>query len=72
LHTSDPEGVPLVQVRDVAEAPVLRLRARATEQGITVAAHIRVEHEILERITRERPSFATPRQESVAIIRSSS
>lgn len=35
--------MPLVQVRDVSEATVSALRARAAEKGLTLAAYLRAE-----------------------------
>jgi predicted DNA-binding protein len=71
--------MPLVQVRDVPEETVQRLKARAKEKGLTMAAYIRAEleklaerptnEEIFERIKRERPKKPMTSQESVAIIR---
>ena len=71
--------MPLVQVRDVPEETVARLKARAKEKGLTMAAYIRAEldklaerptnEEIFERITRERPKTPMTSEETVAIIR---
>jgi predicted DNA-binding protein len=46
--------MPLVQVRDVPEETVARLKARAKEKGLTMAAYIRDE---LEKLA-ERPTNA--------------
>jgi antitoxin FitA len=46
--------MPLVQVRDVPEATVNALKARAAERGLTLAAYLRAE---LERLAI-RPSNA--------------
>jgi hypothetical protein len=46
--------MPLVQVRDVPEATVNALKARAAERGLTLAAYLRAE---LERLAA-RPSNA--------------
>jgi len=71
--------MPLVQVRDVPEETVARLKARAKEKGLTMAAYIRTEleklaerptnEEIFERIKRERPKIPTTVDETVALIR---
>ncbi|MGH3099024.1 MAG: FitA-like ribbon-helix-helix domain-containing protein [Streptosporangiales bacterium] len=47
--------MPLVQVRDVPEATVRRLKARAAERGLPLAGYLRAE---LDRLA-EQPSNAT-------------
>jgi len=69
----------LVQVRDVPDETVARLKAQAKQRGLTMAAYIRNEleklaerptnEEIFERIKRERPTIPTTSEETVAIIR---
>lgn len=46
--------MPLVQVRDVPEETVAKLKARAAERGLTLAAYVRAE---LERLA-SRPTNA--------------
>ena len=69
----------LVQVRDVPDETVERLKAQAKARGLTMAAYIRAEleklarrtpnAEVIDRILRERPSTTTTVDETVAIIR---
>ena len=73
--------MPLVQVRNVPEETVARLKARAKEKGITMAAYIRDElerlaerptnAEIFERIKRERPTDGPTSAEIVAALQQS-
>jgi hypothetical protein len=71
--------MPLVQVRDVPEETVAKLKARAAAQGLTLAAFIRAElerianrptnAEIVARIERNRPSTGPSQQEIVDELR---
>jgi plasmid stability protein len=71
--------MPLIQVRDVPEATVEALKARAAEQGLTMAAFLRAEldkiaarptnREIVERIARRDRTGGPTTDETVAEIR---
>src|SRR2546430_225778 len=49
-HFAYNRDMPLVQIRDVPDATVNALRARAAEQGLTLAAYLRVQ---LDRLARQ-------------------
>ena len=71
--------MPLIQVRDVPEMTVEALKARAAEQGLTMAAFLRAEldkivarptnAEIIERIARRDRTGGPTTAETVAEIR---
>jgi len=73
--------MPLVQVRDVPEETVARLKAQAKAKGLTMAAFIREEletiakrrtnREVVEEIQRDlrQNDINVPREEIVAMIR---
>jgi len=73
--------MPLVQVRDVPEETVARLKAQAKAKGLTMAAFIREEletiakrrtnREVIEEIQRDlrENDINVPREEIVAMIR---
>ncbi len=71
--------MPLVQVRDVPEATVRRLRAQAAERGLTLAAYLRGEldrlatqptnAEVVERLARRDRRGGPTLAETVAEIR---
>jgi len=82
MHCCYLETMALVQVRDVPDETVARLKAQAKAKGITMAAYIREEleklanrrtnKEVLEEIQRdlrEQPPLDVTMDEIVAIIR---
>jgi antitoxin FitA len=80
MHTNVyAELMPLVQIRDVPEATVRALRARAAERGMSLAAYLREElsrlsarptnAEIVERMARRDRRDGPAVEETVAEIR---
>lgn len=71
--------MPLVQVRDVPEATLNSLKARAAERGLTLSAYLRAEldrlaarptnAEVAERLARRERSGGPSVAETVAEIR---
>jgi antitoxin FitA len=71
--------MPLVQIRDVPEATVRALRARAAERGMSLAAYLREEltrlsirptnAEIVERMARRDRDDGPAAEDTVAEIR---
>jgi hypothetical protein len=71
--------MPLVQIRDVPDATVNALRARAAEQGLTLAAYLRFQldrlarqptnAEIVQRLVRRNRTGNPTVDETVAEIR---
>lgn len=72
-------GMALIQVRDVPEATVRKLRARAAERGLTLAGYLRGEldqlanrpsnAEVVERLARRDRRGGPTLAETVAEIR---
>ena len=80
LHTNAYHGgMALIQVRDVADATVRALKARAAERGLTLTAYLRAEldrlaarpsnAEIVERLARRNRRGGPTANDTVAEIR---
>jgi hypothetical protein len=71
--------MPIVQVRDISDETVARLKTRAAAEGLSLSAFLRRElerlagrptnAEILDQIDRHRPKTGPTTQEIVDIIR---